>query len=523
MLVEYHLVSLKSGSPLRAAFAAALALLTLLACSARASADGSLGPNGTPITTSSYALDLFHGPVFAGSRVTGLAGSYVAISEDVDGDIQNPASPAVRPFFSYSYFDYWIGFGLTFPATLSNTDFFNSGSKTNVANAPDSFVFFTPSLNLQWGEFGIGANIEVQQYALSSSTTDDKSKAIAATIPTIHLQLAHGLAHNQLVLGVGARLVSMSVRESLHSRAMFASNGTGIELGAVYKPERMPYRLGAAFRTGIRTTPSYRQGLLPNEQGDLVVTNEDGSQSYLPEAVAFPWDLNFGAAVQFGPRPINPPWRTTAELSERDTLMHRVRQLDRETKRDQDLLRAKTPQEKREIEQAFDKAQRDDDEQLDQVLANAQRRIESDLLGMNRFYVQVSASMLISGPVEEAVGVESLVSQTVNRSGQHTVFSPRLGIESGVIPKYLKLRVGTYLEPTRFEGSEARMHFTAGLDVRLLRWNVFGAWPDDYIWRLGLGLDVASRYSTWGITLAGWYPRHNKPDEFTQHTESPTQ
>ncbi len=74
----------------------------------------------------------FHGPVFAGTRVTGLGGAYVAIAEDVDGDLQNPAAPAVRPFFSFTQFDYWLGFGITFPATLSGVDFFNSGSKTNL-------------------------------------------------------------------------------------------------------------------------------------------------------------------------------------------------------------------------------------------------------------------------------------------------------------------------------------------------------------------------------------------------------
>ena len=135
----------------------------------RASAAGPLGANGEPIGTSEYALDLFQGPLFAGSRVTGLAGAYVAIAEDVDGDLQNPAAPAVRPFFSYTNFDYWLGFGLTFPATLSNMDFFNSGgSSTNITNPPDSFVFFTPAVNLQFGELGIGLNLAVQQYALSN-------------------------------------------------------------------------------------------------------------------------------------------------------------------------------------------------------------------------------------------------------------------------------------------------------------------------------------------------------------------
>src|SRR4051812_23978925 len=143
-----------------AARVAQLACVSLLLGSEVCLAGGPLGPNGTPIQTSEYAIDLYQGPVFAGSRVTGLAGAYVAISEDVDGDLQNPASPAVRPFFSYSHFDYWIGFGLTFPATLKGVDFFNSGQPDGSKTGADSFVFFVPALNLQWGELGVGFTLE---------------------------------------------------------------------------------------------------------------------------------------------------------------------------------------------------------------------------------------------------------------------------------------------------------------------------------------------------------------------------
>ena len=73
---------------------------------------------------------------------------------------------------------------------------------------------------------------------------------------------------------------------------------------------------------------------------------------------------------------------------------------------------------------------------------------------------------------------------------------------------WLKLRAGTYLEPSRFETSESRLHGTLGLDVRLALWSVFGLWPDDYVWRLGLGMDAARNYFTWGLTIGGWYPRH---------------
>src|SRR5689334_15076350 len=150
--------------------ACSVALAAVL-ISGHASAGGPIAENGKAITTSEYSLDLFQGPLFAGSRVTSLGGAYVAIAEDVDGDLQNPAAPAVRPFFSYTHFDYWLGFGVTFPADLKNTDFFNSGSPTHIANPPDSFVFFTPAANLQWGELGVGVNVELQQYALTTTSS----------------------------------------------------------------------------------------------------------------------------------------------------------------------------------------------------------------------------------------------------------------------------------------------------------------------------------------------------------------
>jgi hypothetical protein len=489
--------------------APALIALALVGWSRQAHAGGPLNSNGEPIQTSEYAIDLFHGPVFAGSRVTGLGGSYVAIAEDVDGNLQNPAAPAVRPFFSTTNFDYWLGFGLTFPATLKNMDFFNSGSKTNLANPPDSFVFLTPTLNLQWGELGIGVTVEMQQYALSHADTGTgRTSAVRVTIPTTHLQFAHGIANNQLVLGVGARLVSMSLHNG-EGPASFKSTGSGLEFGVVYKPENRPIRLGVAFRTPVETQANYQDGLLPNANGDLVVPDPANPTAsvYLPKTVASPWDLNFGFAVQFGKRPMNPPWRTDAMNNEEEALQHRLRQIARERERDGLLRTAKSADERQRIRQASEREQATDDLKLDLSLRNAQQRIGDGLVNMNRFYVQVSASMLISGAVANGVGVESMVAQVVNRSGQRTVMSPRLGVEVGVVPSLLKVRAGTYMEPTRFDGSEPRLHATAGLDIKLAVWNVFGLWPDNYMWRLGLGADVAHRYSTWGLTIAGWYPR----------------
>ena len=88
------------------------------------------------------------GPLFAGTRVTSLGGAYVAMAYDVDGMLQNPAAPAVRPFFSVTDFDYWLGFGATFAPDLEGMDFFNSGSKTQLSSEADGLLFLTPAAML---------------------------------------------------------------------------------------------------------------------------------------------------------------------------------------------------------------------------------------------------------------------------------------------------------------------------------------------------------------------------------------
>jgi len=485
-----------------------LALSGLCSAARNATAGGALGSNGSQIHTSNYALDLFHGPVFAGTRVTGLGGAYVAIAEDVDGDLQNPAAPAVRPFFSYSQFDYWLGFGITFPATLSGVDFFNSGTKTNLTNTPDAFVFFTPAVNLQWGEFGLGLTLEMQQYELSGPPPGG---SIRVTIPTTHLQLARGFDHNQLVIGAGARLVSMSV-SGPDAGSAFSSGGVGLEFGAVYKPEFLPLRLGIAVRTPVETRASYRDGLLPDENGDLVIQTQAGP-AYMPKIVAVPWDFNFGFAVQLGKRPMNPPWRLISELTERQTLQHRLNEIDREEAQKAALSHTSTEAERERIKQTFAGEQAEDDRRFEEQQLTVRRLIERDHLVMNRFYLQFSGSMLVSGAVDAAVGIESLLTQKVNRSGQRVVSSPRVGVECGLLPELIKLRAGSYLEPTRFETSDMRVHGTAGIDIKLFRWNVFGAWPDDYLWRLGLAGDASTRYYTFGLTIGGWYPRQSGQPE----------
>ncbi|MBT8482633.1 MAG: hypothetical protein HKP36_13700, partial [Myxococcales bacterium] len=125
--------------------------------------------------------------------------------------------------------------------------------------------------------------------------------------------------------------------------------------------------------------------------------------------------------------------------------------------------------------------------------------------GWPRRYYLLTADLWFNGRVDNAVGVESLLFQTVQRSGEKITVSPRLGFETEVVPTRMKIRAGTYLEPTRFAQSSLRVHGTLGVDISLFKWNVFGLWPDDYRWQFTTALDVSRKYVSLSFGIGGWY------------------
>lgn len=496
----------------------AAALVTAFLATGAALASEPLGGNGQAIGTSTYSIDLYQGAVAAGNRVMGLGGAYVAIAEDVDGDLQNPAAPAVRPFFSIERFDYWLGLGLTFPAGLSSIDFFNSGSETGFRGVSDLPIFFTPALNLQWGTFGFGVTAELSNYGFESDlgglTPTSDGASLDVSLQTYHVQFANSFLDGQLIAGVGLRYLTMTLDAAVSngdSQTLFNTSGSGIEMGLVFRPNLQRYRIGAAFRTAIDTQPAFSRSLLPNGDGDIVVTN-DGAMLFLPERVSLPWDVNVGAAFQIGKRPLNPLSRTVYQVAERDTLRYRLRQIDRDEERQRRLAAAQTPSERAQVERELGHEERLDSERLARAYGHARQALADSFAEVGRTYLLLSTSLLISGRVRDAVGVESFLDQVVNRSGASVVFSPRVGAEAEIWENRLKTRGGAYLEPTRFVTSDPRAHLTMGMDLRLLRWSVFGLWPDDFMWQIGGSLDVSRRYLTWGLSLGGWYPRQHRSE-----------
>ena len=506
--------------------AAALALAALTA-TAPARADGPLGSNGTLIRTSEYTVDLSHGLVLDGSRPTGLGGAYVAIAEGVDGMLQNPASPAHRLPYSFSDFDYDVGAGITFPTTVASGDYFNSGRSTTDFGTQaerEGFLFLNAAGLVQWGKWGLGAALDLQNYGLRRSqdpSVGSKQDRLYARFVVSHVQLARRLGG--VILGGGLRLSTLSVIRQQAGASieteLFSVTGTALEAGLLWRPTSLPLRLGASVHSAFTTEPARGSNSIQSVSGDFIVPDPDDPSNpdapnvfYLPQRLSQPWGIDLGAAVQLGPRPLNPPWVNPARVTARLRRYLAWRRLERRRRRDSELRRIKQRGGDVSAARAALDSQIAIEDELDaaQLEREAHRVVQglrASYARLQRFYVLVAASVRITGPVPDGVGVESFLQQRVDRAGQRVTFSPRLGLESEVVPNWLRARAGTYVEPTRFSNpnAAARLHTTVGLDVRLFSWTVFSLLPQGTSFRAGGFVDAAPRYFGWGLSVGVWH------------------
>jgi hypothetical protein len=314
--------------------------------------------------------------------------------------------------------------------------------------------------------------------------------------------MARAFEDGQLLVGAGARWTALSVLNSDTNSQLFTTAGVGFEAGVLICPNESRIRVGAAFHSAVTTRP--------NRAAETLNPGSAQNELWLPNQVTLPWDLNIGAAVQLGPRPFNPRWydpsvllarireamalRERARQRRRELLLGRIRAAGLDVAAATEAIDAEL-----EAQAALDAIHLDMEEQrIDDELRERVRR-------MQRRYVLLSSSLVVTGSSANAVGVESFIQRVVDRSGESVVFSPRFGAESEIIPNWVKVRAGTYGEPTRVRGASARWHGTFGFDVKLLRWSVFGLFRDDTEWRLSVSLDAAPRYLSSGLSIGNWH------------------
>lgn len=493
---------------------AASCLICLLA--AEGAARAALPGEGQEIRTNDYSIDLYQGPVLSANRVTGLAGAFVAIADGVEGSAMNPAATAARVPYSYGHFDYDLGVGITFPSAIQNTDFWNSGHRTELPKSKSfGFLFFNLALQLQFGAWGFGLSTDFQQYSLLRGVApadNARQDRLAAQVAIGHVQVAHSFLDGQLLLGLGLRTTGLSVKQEgptsvASSEELFSTVGVGLEGGMIWQPTDWPIRFGAAYRGGFNTRAS-------PESTFVIYPDDPINRLYLPTRVTLPWDLNVGFAAQMGPRPLNPRWFDPSSVLQpmRRYLEWRAHERERRLRlaEEQAWCDETRLEHRRRLRKL--RAELRAEEDLDE---RERARVEKELVArlrkryhqLARSYVLVSTSLMISGTVDNAVGIESMLDRTVQRSGQRLSISPHLGLETEIVPNWLRIRGGAYVEPSRFDSNQkgSRLHATFGFDAKLFAWDVFGAWPPDAEWRFGASIDAARSYLSGGIAVGLWH------------------
>lgn len=438
----------------------------VIAASSSAHAAGPLGAQGAPITTSNYTVDLFQGPILASERITGIGGAYAPVGEGVDGN--NPASPALRDPYSRTRIDYDVTGSVILPSLVNPTDFDNNGTRGFTYN---NFIFITAGAQLQIDRAAGALWVDMQQYALGKSDGATPITNLRVRLAKFNSLWAYSFFDDQLFLGFGLRAVVLGLVDGgaggTSEKGLIDMFGIAPQAGAIVAPADLPLRIGGTVRAAVSSGVGTRAGVDVDNNGDLRV-----GAMYIPNHVELPWEAELGVAVQLGPRPLNYRWSDRRSLSDAE--------IDAE----------------RQVYPNGD---------YESAASTAKRILRRKYLALPRQKVLVAASLLVTGPTQNAVGFESFLSQTIDRSGRRPSFTPRFGVESEVVPSWVVLRGGAYLEPTRFDEAAPRGHFTTSIDVKTLPWNLFGLLDKGSWFRLGGGIDVARQYFGWGLSAGVWH------------------
>ncbi|MEM9876426.1 MAG: hypothetical protein AAF928_16140 [Myxococcota bacterium] len=458
-----------------------------------------------------FAIDLFQGVYFGPTRVSAMGGAYAGVAEGTSGLVANAATPAVRSPYSFDAVEVDVDAAFSIPLNLGeNDDFDNSGERDADYSR---FVYLEASGLVQVGRFGVGVFADVQRYALTFPPDDAETTFV--TVGRYHALAGWRFLGNQLAVGAGVRALSLSLT-SPQTDLSFV--GVSPQVGVTVRPDWTPFRIGATYRHPVSATFS-----IGREETDDGGRRRVGNL-LLPREVEMPWEIEVGAAVQVGARPLNPEWL--------DPEQHRA-ELDRHYEA---RIRARAEAQRRRLASFPPGAARRrlrarlDRERWarDEQDAREHRRRRDELVQERRLRAQnwprdallLLLDIVVTGPVDNGVGLEPFLSQGQARpttacpivgSGRSVSYSPRFGLEVEPLPRWVHTRFGSYYEPQRYTfGAPAcadrsgRQHFTFGADVKLFRTTWFGL-VDETTYKLqGYG-DIAPRYQAFGVGLGVWH------------------
>ncbi len=445
------------------------------------------------------------------SRIVGLGGAYTGVAEGVDGVTSNVAAPAVRAPYSSHHVDIDLTASVSLPGAFSSTDFENRGAlpSSQGSSSASGFVYGNAGLLLQVGPFGGAFTIDATSYTLTAPS----GQALAVRVLRAHAIVAWAFWRHQLVIGAGACGASMNLPSNALSLA--PPSGLAPEVGMLLKIDDEPWRFGLSGRApviaGVGGQVTTDVNGFKTVAGCTAAVGTPGSLCpFLPTSVVLPGQIDIGFALQLGPRPLNPHWiDPTSELEPlrqtiEDQRTERAKRDAQELAAAPDgLVRSKLRRELDSVEKAI---RRVEEARVSAEEQRVQDAHDARYKNWPRPKLLIVVNTVITAPVGNAVAVSSFLDQTNKPAyGGSWTISPRVGLEGEPVPDRFKLRFGSYLEPSLFDGGSARQHFTFGGDLKLFHlWDFLGSFLSKTTWQLSFATDLAPRYTNWGISLGAW-------------------
>ena len=389
----------------------------------------------------SQTLDSARGPITGSTRRIGLGGAFVSIADGTEGIAINPASSAVR--LPYSFTDWSTSFGITVAigSWLPKNDVYNQG---NTASEDETKANKSTAL---FGSLVLLVNYRHFGVGLSAEAQRNAASRTDAN-EGIDTSFAanFGTVHLNAAYGFLDGQLLFGAGPRVIGMSFDRSGSSGV-LGTA----------GVGYEGGVIVKPihqRYRLAAAYKSPIDAKLSSDAAGGT-----VHVPWEVALGAAYQIGPKALNPPLVTATEVASRNT--HHGEPTDTE-------------------------------------LDAAEQQLFERYQAKQRWYLLVSTELSIiqgGGPV----GLSGQVAM------DRPVISPRLGLESEIIPHHFRLRGGSYYEPALIAGTQSRVHGTGGFDVKLFRWSVFGLLsPFDY-WQLSIGADGARSYLNTAFSIGIWH------------------
>ena len=120
---------------------------------------------------------------------------------------------------------------------------------------------------------------------------------------------------------------------------------------------------------------------------------------------------------------------------------------------------------------------------------------------MDERNLTVAVDLLVTGGVDRATGIEPFSNRVLQPSGQSLSVSLRAGGELELVPGWLRVLGGTYVEPARFAGADARLHATTGVEARLFEFELYGK-PRRLAF--SAAMDIAKSFGNFAVSFGFW-------------------